>query len=116
MKVVVDVSSVDRLTKRAEQALSVDHVHDAIVAPVIAAARRERETHRYQNRTGRLEASTQAVSIRRGSDLSEVWLQSGPFMVPAYAGYVNARGFMSIDALAFVAEAEIRMRLARLVK
>jgi len=116
VRVVVDMSSMERMHRDADKALSTDNIHNTIVAPVIAAARRERETHRYQNRTGRLEASTQAVSIRRSADINEVWLQAGPFMVSAYAGYVNARGFMSIDALAFIAEAEIRMRLSRLVR
>jgi len=115
MRVDVDLSGLKRLTEDASKALSADSVHTAVVVPVIAAASDERRTHAYRNRTGRLQSSTQAVSIARGVTV-EVWLQAGPFSVPPYAEYVNRRGFMGIDAYAKRADGEIKDRLGKLLR
>jgi hypothetical protein len=70
---------------------------------VASAAREERQTHGYQNRTGDLEASTQASEVMSVGDTDVVTLQADT----SYASYVNDRGLMRLDELAATAGEEL---------
>jgi len=70
---------------------------------VARAAADERRTHAYQNRTGDLEASTQASEVISAGDVDAVTLSAD---MP-YASYVNDRGLMRIDERAEEAGEEL---------
>jgi hypothetical protein len=71
------------------------------------AARFERSTHAYQNRTGMLEASTMAI-IKEGGDVVTLELLMGM----NYASYVNDLGYSSIDEAAAMVEQELNAGFA----
>jgi hypothetical protein len=118
MKVDIDMSELRSDHAAALAALAPASVLAAVRGPAVAAAMAERATHSYQNRTGRLEASTEAVTLSRTPALVDVELHAGPFVadVPRpYAVFVDARGLMRIRILAERADVQIQARLARLI-
>lgn len=101
MPVEVDFSEVVALTRAAERTLG--DVPEDMKRTLDAAARQERRTHQYRNRTGNLEDSTFATEIREGVD--EVSVEIGART--HYASYVDNRGLMRIRELTDRATGEI---------
>lgn len=97
----VDIGNLDDAAERYERAYQ-DSIQ-AMKARLDAAAAEERSTHRYQNRTGDLEAGTRAGEVLSTGDVDVVQLTADT----PYAVYVNTRGFMRIDELAAGAESDI---------
>lgn len=103
MSVRVDVSAVHRMIAEAEQSLLV--TQPAMMKTTLdAAAEHERSSHDYQNRTGDLEAETQATDLEESPDAYSVTLLADT----DYAEYVNRRGLMTIDDTATEAETELQ--------
>lgn len=95
MPITLDLSDLKRSTREAKRLFKLLEREPARF--VKEASDWEKATHAYQNRTGRLEASTQGFSMAGAADGDfDVLLRAGM----DYASYVNARGFMTIDASA----------------
>ena len=119
MRVQVDLSQVQTMTREATKALGHARVERAMFEAVAPYAELERNSHAYTNRTGFLEASTLVKAL----DVSDpaVEFVAGPFAPNpngsmAYASYVNARGLMNIDDLAKQADGAVSKALEKLVK
>jgi len=67
------------------------------------AARKEKTTHLWRNRTGRMQRSTEALGPYQRGDEKLVVLQ----IATPYAGFVDARGLVRIDTYADQAATEI---------
>lgn len=67
------------------------------------AARNERNTHPYRNRTGNLERSTQGILLEQSLTQVVAELEMGMY----YADAVNEKGYSNIDDVAEVCEREI---------
>ena len=75
------------------------------------AADYERNSHEYQNRTGRLEASTQAA-LHESSDSPILVLM----MTMPYASHVNRLGYSNIDEAAELCEQQLSAGFAAMAK
>jgi hypothetical protein len=98
LKLVVDTSAAEALAKKAEESFAAQR--DGMLAILEAASHEVQDEHTYQNRTGNLELSTQAVRREQSTDGTTVTLEAGM----DYASYVNRRGLMTIDERASEAE------------
>ncbi len=106
--VTVDLSDVHALLHEAERRLTPDAVARDMRGVLRVAARNERAQHAYQNRTGRLQASTrgEVLSASASGGVHGV-LYAGPADAPSgvpYASFVLGRGLMVIDDQAEAAE------------
>jgi hypothetical protein len=104
VSITVDISEVIALTRAAERTLG--DVGDDMKKILDAAAREERRTHQYRNRTRNLEESTFATEVRGDGD--EVSVEIGART--HYASYVDNRGLMRIRELTERAATEIDYR------
>jgi hypothetical protein len=100
-RVKVDASGVHALTREAHRTLN--SAPDRMQRLLVGKAAEERRTHAYRNRTGDLEASTQASNVVEIGDQFLVQLEAAE----EYASYVDNRGLMRIHELAQEAETEI---------
>jgi len=91
MLFTVDASDVHRMTKRAEGELGPKLAQRMLKAGQ-QAAKYERSTHPYTNRTGRLEYTTRAYTAG-GGDSVDLYLVMEMF----YASFVNNLGYSHID-------------------
>jgi len=97
----LDLGNIPGSANRFDAALTA--AHRTMQRRLAEAAKVERATHAYNNRTGNLEASTQASEVRETGDAVEVTLVAE---MP-YASYVNDRGLMTIDDSAAAAATDI---------
>lgn len=90
MKITVDYSDVALMIKKLE------NVDKTLLSQLKMAAMEERRTHRYINRTGRLERETKASMVRssRNRAVGELVMNTD------YASYIVQRGFSSIERIA----------------
>lgn len=108
MKVKLDLSELKRAEKRAEREL--ESVPKILLTAVTRGAQFEQRSHRYQNRTGDLELSTQGILNESTTRLSEATIEMG---MP-YASYVVARGFSSFPDIVAVVQQQITSELNQL--
>lgn len=96
----LDISEVKRITRRAS------YLFGRIPARMLRigtwAARFERDSHAYHNRTGKLEASTLAT-VSEGADEATLTLDMG---MP-YASYVDDLGYSNIGEAAGMIDHEL---------
>jgi hypothetical protein len=97
----VDLDSIPGSADRFEHAY--DRALGQMQRRVERVAREERRDHAYHNRTGDLEASTQASEVMSVGDTDVVQLAAD---MP-YASYVNDGGLMRIDERATEAAGEL---------
>lgn len=102
----VDISEVLMTERDAVRSLERDQPRE-MHRIIERAAREERRTHAYRNRTGRLERNTVATDPITTDDGLQIDLAADT----EYASYVNMRGLMQIDELAQRAEEEIEFYL-----
>jgi hypothetical protein len=98
--ITIDVSQLRALNRRAKRLFDLMPARMLDIGKF--AARFERETHSYTNRTGKLEASTLAY-VAEGND--EVTLSL--VMDTPYASYVNKLGYSNIDEAAELVEQQL---------
>lgn len=108
MRVRVDLSEVRELEERAK--LELGGVTAELKRTVALGAAFERLSHSYQNRTGRLEASTHERVVRSTARLSQVDLEMGYQPSATYASYIVGRGLSRISEAARNVEEELRER------
>jgi len=94
VKVLVKLGGIKALEQKALAAIAA--LPKTMLAAASSGAAYERGTHAYRNRTGNLERSTQAKTLRVSG--SEIRVQLA--MMMPYAGYVRARGLSNIDEAA----------------
>lgn len=113
MRVGVSVD-IGEITKQARAFANLPRDVEAVMADAVdEAAAREVIGHRYQNRTGRLERSTQSSGVfSDGPDQRRVILLMG---MP-YASFVQERGFTRVAVHAARAGKSMAAGFARLEK
>jgi hypothetical protein len=101
----LDVSSVAAFSAQATRA--IDAIPTTALGFVEAGADVLRSTDPYQNRTGRLRASTQAINV---SDSPDAW-EFELVMDTEYASYVQDLGFSRFDEVGAMTAENIGMFL-----
>lgn len=106
MKIYVGVDMIDvfELTREAKSALG--RVPRDMKRALDRAAREERRTHEYKNRTRNLEESTFAGELIEGQDEASVEYGARTH----YASYVDNRGLTRVRGLAERADAELQYK------
>lgn len=97
----VDISEVHALTRAAVKELGA--VPERLKKHLAGVAKVERSTHKYKNRTYRLQGSTFALGPIGGTDYTET--EIGARM--PYASFVERRGLSRITDLSKAAENEV---------
>lgn len=108
MKVTVDISGVQKATKKASADLG--EFVKGMEYELEKAALTERLTHKYQNQTGHLQNSTGAGVVSETDNEIHIDLE----MTEEYASYIIKRGFSKFPDHALRAFSRINQNLAAL--
>ena len=82
---------------------TLDRIDEVMLGVIGKAAAKERRSHAYNNRTGDLEQSTEAILISSSPSLTQVDLVMGMH----YAEYIHKRGLTNIDQVRQEAEDQL---------
>lgn len=107
IRVRVSDAGVHRLTEEAQEVFEA--VPNDLEFRLEQAAAEERETHRYKNQTGHLQAGTQMHVISVARDNAVFTCEMGEY----YASYVHDRGLSRFEALMERAQKAYERDLAR---
>jgi hypothetical protein len=102
MALEIDVSEVLALTADAQAELLRDFPR-AMAQTVAEAARAERQTHPYTNRTGNAQRSTRASIVSRAANDIEIEAEAGA----EYASYLARGGWSDFDGIMGNAQVDI---------